>query len=224
MAQALGVTFQGAATPLVGGRLKDVVGIDVRTRAVQEDVELLVLSDVDNPLTGADGAAMTYAPQKGASEEQARELDLALLHLAKLTGDAGFERGDGAAGGLGYGLRVFAGARIESGIEFVLDTVGFDARLENCALVITGEGRLDGQSARGKVVAGVCRRCRARRIPVIALAGAIGAGASTLYDQGMTGFFSLCDGPISEHEAMKRGFELLEALAYNICRSIFSSR
>lgn len=153
--KASGVAVGGteaAATPILGGDLTDVTRIDLGGRDQRlESVELVALADVDNPLTGSEGAAFVYAPQKGASEHEVRELDTALTHLASLAGDVGDHAGDGAAGGLGYGLRVFAGAKHQSGIEFVLTAAGFDERLRDCDLVLTGEGRLDGQSRRGKV-------------------------------------------------------------------------
>jgi glycerate kinase len=219
MAQALGVAFEGVGTPVMGGQLANVRRIDAERRdPLLAGIELTALTDVDNPLTGRDGAARTYGPQKGASELEVCQLDAALAHLATLTGDAGTHPGDGAAGGLGYGLRVFLGAQLQSGIDFVLDAARFDEKLKGCDLVLTGEGRLDGQSSRGKVIAGVSRRCKAQRVPAVALVGSVGPGAPAILDEGLTAYFSLCDGPMHESDAKERAAPLLETLAYNVVR------
>ncbi len=220
MAQALGVVIDGVDVPAVGGRLGDARRIDSRGRAPElSEIEVLTLTDVDNPLTGPEGAAHVYGAQKGATETERFALDAALAHFAALAGDAGTEPGDGAAGGLGYGLRRFAGARRLSGIDHVLDAVQFEAKLRGCDLVLTGEGRLDAQSARGKVVSGVCRRCRSHGVPVIALVGAIGSGAGSLEDAGLTAYFSACERPMTEQDAMASAKSLLEGLARNVVRA-----
>ena len=221
MAEKLGVVFDGAGAPLTGGRLGLLGAVDTSARDPRlAGIRLRALTDVDNPLTGAEGAARTYGPQKGATESDVAVLDEALLHLARLVGDPGVSPGDGAAGGLGYGLRVLLGGTLSSGIDFVLDECGFDESVEGCDLVLIGEGRLDAQTAHGKVVAGVSARCRARGVPVIALVGAIGADADveTLRERGLTAAFSLCSGPLSEKDAMARAPALLAALAGNVLR------
>ena len=221
MAQALGVRFGGAPQPITGGALRTLAGLEapaVRTPRL-EGVEILALTDVDNPLTGPEGAARVYGPQKGAGEAEVSSLDAGLRRLADLAGDPGIAAGDGAAGGLGYGLRVFAGARITSGVQFLLDAVSFDRRLEDCDLVLTGEGRLDAQSARGKVVAGVSGRCKARGIPAVALVGAIGPGVAALEELGLRAYFSLTEGPTTEQDARAHAAPLLARLAEDFVRS-----
>ncbi len=217
MAQALGVAFDGIPSPAAGGDLLGLRRIDVTHRDPRLK-DVIVLHDVTNPLTGADGATRVYGPQKGATEDQVRELDAALTHLTNVVGDPGTCAGDGAAGGLGYGLRVFAGARLASGIDYVLDAVRFDEALLGCDLVLTGEGRLDASSARGKVAGGIARRCREHGVPVVALAGAVGDGAESVFAQGLTACFSLCDAPITATAAMERAASLLEKLAENVTR------
>jgi glycerate kinase len=220
MAARLGVVFHGVGARPTGGDLDGIRSIDVRALDPRlASVELVALTDVDNPLTGPHGAATVYGPQKGATADDIARLERGLVHLSRMAKDPGLTPGDGAAGGLGYGLRVFLGARLESGIHFVLERVAFDAKLEGVDLVLTGEGRLDAQTARGKVVAGVVKRCRARGAPVVALAGAIGPGAEELCELGLTAYFSLCDGPMSEREAMTRAPSLLEALTSNLLRA-----
>jgi glycerate kinase len=143
------------------------------------EVEVLVASDVDNPLTGAQGASAVFGPQKGATAEIVAELDAALAHFAdkveaSLGRAARDEPGAGAAGGLGFGLMMFCDAVLRPGIELSLDALGADRALERADLVITGEGRIDEQSLRGKAPVGVARRARRFGVPVVAVAGAIG--------------------------------------------------
>jgi glycerate kinase len=220
MAQALGVRFERAPLPITGGALNTIERITrpvARVPALAE-VEIVALADVDNPLTGPDGSAHVYGPQKGATAAEVSLLDAGLRRLAERTGDPGIQPGDGAAGGLGFGLRVFAGARVTRGVELVLDAVSFDRRLEGCDVVLTGEGRLDAQSARGKVVAGVSGRCKARRIPAVALVGAIGPGAEVLRELGLTAFFSLVSDRRGAVEARENAAALLADLAESVVR------
>jgi glycerate 2-kinase len=183
LAQALGVRLLdvGGARLGQGGaelaRLErvDLSGIDRRIR----EVEVLVASDVDNPLTGEDGATAVFGPQKGASSEAVAELDAALAHFADKVEEAvgrtaRDEPGAGAAGGLGFGLMMFCDASVRPGIELSLDAVGADAALETADLVITGEGRIDAQTPRGKAPVGVARRAQRFGVPVVAVAGSVG--------------------------------------------------
>ncbi len=218
LAQALGVFLSGVGTPARARELASIRRVELGARdPVLAGVELIALCDVDNPLGGAEGAARVYGPQKGATETDIVALEAGFGHLSELMADAGHEPGDGAAGGLGYGLRVFAGARLVRGVEFVLDAVRFDVRLDASDLVLTGEGRLDAQSARGKVVTGVARRCRERGVPAIALAGAIERG-SALDALGLAAANSLTDGGVQEAVAKERAAELLEVLAEDVMR------
>jgi glycerate kinase len=219
MAQALGARFVGGATPMTGGRLEGVRAVDTTTLDPRlSNADILAASDVVNPLTGENGAALVYAPQKGASPAVARQLDEALLHLSKLVGDPGTTTGDGAGGGLGYGLRVFAGARPVRGATLILDAARFDERVADATLVITGEGRLDAQSARGKVVSAVCERAARAGVPVIALAGSVDASPGQLAELGLSAAHSLTSGAFTDVEAKARAAELLEALAERVVR------
>jgi glycerate kinase len=180
MASALGARFLDARRdPLgEGGRaLLDLATIDLSDLDPRvAAVGVTVLTDVDSPLTGARGASVIFGPQKGASPDQVRLLDRALLHLAAVVHrdlgvDLKDEPGAGAAGGLGFGLMAFCGAHVRPGIDVVMDVVGFRERLEATELVITGEGSLDEQSLRGKVVAGVLREAQDAGRPAAILAG-----------------------------------------------------
>jgi len=178
-AAALGVVFKdkdGQAFIPVGGTLEQIAAIDL-TAAQQKlaGVQIRIMCDVDNPLWGENGAAYIFGPQKGADAEKVRLLDRGLRVLGGLLEELrpGVETmpGAGAAGGMGAGMCAMLGAELVSGIDGVLDTVGFDDLLEGCDMVFTGEGRIDGQSLRGKVVFGICRRAKAAGVPVCAVVG-----------------------------------------------------
>jgi glycerate kinase len=181
MAQALGYRFTdciGAELPrgLGGGDLTRVAGIDASRAVDLGHVHIEAACDVTNPLCGPGGAAHVYAPQKGADRNVVARLDAALSHFAGLVErELGFDvcdvPGAGAAGGLGAGALAFLGATLRSGIEMVLDTLRFDELLAGADIVITGEGRIDAQSAMGKVVSGVLARTKRAGVRTIALAG-----------------------------------------------------
>jgi glycerate kinase len=170
MAQALDGRFldeQGRQIAPGGAGLMDLDRIDIGplARLVGGRVRFVAASDVDNPLCGPKGASAVYGPQKGASPDDVLVLDRALAHLAAVVyRDLGIdlkdEPGAGAAGGLGFGLMAFQGARLRPGVEVVMDAVGFRERLARADLVITGEGRFDAQSLAGKTVEGVLRAAK----------------------------------------------------------------
>lgn len=175
-ASALGVLFTDengkAVEPNGNGAARvqhiDISGLDSRIA----QTEITVLCDVENPLYGENGAACVYAPQKGADSEKVLFLDSALRNLeaavkANLSLDFACEKGSGAAGGMGYGLRAFLGAKLNSGAETVLDLCGFDERVEKADVIITGEGRLDSQSLMGKVLSEVVRRAGDKPVAVV---------------------------------------------------------
>lgn len=219
MAQALGAKFYdrfGKELETGGVALEklekiDISGLDPRLR----QVETLVACDVNNPLTGENGAAYVYGPQKGATPEMVEQLDRALQNYARvIKKDLGLEvneiPGSGAAGGLGAGLITFLGAELRSGIELVLDALKIDQYLPGTDLLITGEGKLDGQSAHGKAPVGVARRAAKYNVPVIALAGSLEGDLDVFHREGITACFAVADGPLSLEESISRGPELLE--------------
>ncbi len=180
MAQALGVVFldaRGRPVGRGGAALLDVATVDVRTldRAVAR-TRVVAAVDVDNPLVGPRGAAAVFGPQKGAGPDDVSLLEGALAHLAAVVErDLGIDvrdlPGAGAAGGLGAGLVAFLGARLHRGTRIVMEAVGFDPRLEQADVVVTGEGRLDASSLRGKVVGAVLERARIATTPTVIIAG-----------------------------------------------------
>ena len=198
-AAALGVRFydaDGQSFVPVGDTLGRIARIDTaEAEALLRSVEITVMCDVTNPLYGPTGAAYVFAPQKGADAEKVKSLDAGLRHFGDVIRsqyglDVSAMPGAGAAGGMGAGCVALLGGTIQSGIDAVLDVTGFDRQLEGADLVITGEGRIDSQSADGKVISGVARRTRAKGIPLIAIAGGIADSAVAVYDIGVSAMFS----------------------------------
>ena len=198
-AAALGVRFYDAAGQSfvpVGDTLGRIARIDTaKADELLRSVEITVMCDVTNPLYGPTGAAYVFAPQKGADAEKVKSLDAGLRHFGDVIRsqyglDVSAMPGAGAAGGMGAGCVALLGGMIQSGIDAVLDVTGFDRQLEGADLVITGEGRIDSQSADGKVISGVARRTKAKGIPLIAIAGGIADSAGAVYDIGVSAMFS----------------------------------
>jgi glycerate kinase len=218
--QALGLRFAGGTCPMTGSALLQIRGLDRSQRDPRLDgVELVVACDVDNPLLGPQGAAAVYAPQKGATCEQVRLLEQGLARLAALADSSLPERpGAGAAGGLAFGLAAFCGARLATGIDLVLELVRFEQRLEGCDLVLTGEGKLDAQSLRGKVVAGVARQARARGVPAVAIVGSAESGADGLLRAGLSAYLPMQNGAVSKAQALAEAPRLVAELAAHVAR------
>ena len=198
-AAALGVGFldaDGQSFVPVGDTLGRIARIDTaKADELLRSVEITVMCDVTNPLYGPTGAAYVFAPQKGADAEKVKSLDAGLRHFGDVIRsqyglDVSAMPGAGAAGGMGAGCVALLGGTIQSGIDAVLDVTGFDRQLEGADLVITGEGRIDSQSADGKVISGVARRTKAKGVPLIAIAGGIADSAGAVYDIGVSAMFS----------------------------------
>ena len=200
MAHALGVRFyktSGEAFRPTGGTLHLIDKIDAsQAESLLRNVEVTAMCDIDNPLYGPTGAAFVFGPQKGADKEQILFLDEGLKNLARvilksLGKDVSQLPGSGAAGGMGAGVAAFLNGSLRSGIQTVLDTVGFDELIKDADLIFTGEGKIDGQSLRGKVVIGVAERAKAQGIPVIAIVGDVGDDAQGAYERGVSAIFSI---------------------------------
>jgi len=179
--------------------------------------------DVSNPLCGEQGCSAIYGPQKGGTEEMVEALDSALgrfkeISALKLGRDYSACPGSGAAGGLGFALLAYCRAEFSSGIDLVLDVCGFEKALQNADLVITGEGRIDAQSARGKVLNGIGLRAKKLGVPVIAIGGSVCAGSEALLACGITAMFSIANGPLTLDDAMQNGQFLIEQISKNIMR------
>lgn len=232
-AAALGAKFtraDGAAFVPTGGTLGEIAALDVSPVAqALQGMELTAMCDIDNPLYGEAGAAAVFAPQKGADEAMVARLDAGLRHLGQVAArclgrDFSHLPGAGAAGGLGFGMAAFCGAQLRMGIDAVLDAVGFDSLLPGTDMVFTGEGKIDSQSARGKVVSGVAARCRKAGVPVVAVVGQIGQGFEEMYQQGLTAVFSINRAAQPFAESRFHAGENLALTMENIARLLAAGR
>jgi glycerate kinase len=227
LARALGVKFLDARNrelPEGGGALAklariDLTGLDARLKSTA----ISVACDVDNPLCGPRGAARVYGPQKGATPAMVRRLETGLKRLAAvIQRDAGVSvahlPGAGAAGGLGAGLVALLGARLRPGADLVTQAIGLESKLAGCDLIITGEGRLDGQTACGKAPAGVARVARRLGIPVIAICGSLGPDAGRVRAIGIEAWFSSLEEPVPEADLPRRAPGRLERCAEQVGR------
>ena len=232
-AAALGAKFtraDGAAFVPTGGTLGEIAALDVSPVAqALQGMELTAMCDIDNPLYGEAGAAAVFAPQKGADAAMVARLDAGLRHLGQVSArclgrDFSHLPGTGAAGGLGFGMAAFCGAQLRMGIDAVLDAVGFDSLLPGTDMVFTGEGKIDSQSARGKVVSGVAARCRKAGVPVVAVVGQIGQGFEEMYQQGLTAVFSINRAAQPFAESRFHAGENLALTMENIARLLAAGR
>jgi glycerate kinase len=227
LARALGARFlddhdrelPGNAAALQHIRRIDLERLDPRLAGAHIDV----ICDVDNPLLGATGTARVFAPQKGASPTQVEAIEAGLENLANLVEqqlgrNIRTLHGGGAAGGLGAGMVVFLQAVLRPGAALVLELTGLEAALEGAGLVLTAEGRLDGQTAHGKAPAAVAALASRHGIPCIALAGSLGPDLQALHARGITACFSLCPGPLDLDAAMQQAAPLLTRACEQVVR------
>ena len=214
MLQALGFRFLDRNGNLLGtgGRvMSEVVSID--TSAVHpalKEAHFTIACDVENPFCGPDGAAYIFAPQKGADPDMVKELDAGMRSLAQVirsvTGkEIADYPGAGAAGGMGGGFLAFLNAELKPGIRLMLDALDFEEKVKGADLVITGEGRVDGQTAMGKVPSGIQKEAQKQNIPVIVIAGSI-EDTEKMNRAGFQGVFSITPGPVSLEKAMEPEF------------------
>lgn len=232
MAQALGFTFINAdrapvsARWITGGDLARIHTIIPPTQPPLAGITLEVACDVDNPLTGDTGAAAVYGPQKGATPDQVRSLDTGLRHVAalwrsQLHRDVEKVPGAGAAGGLGGGLLAFCGAKLRPGVALVLEAIAFERRLDGCDLCLTGEGRFDSQTMRGKACLGVAEAAARQRVPTVALVGSLEG------DERPAGLFAAVRliGPgLRAEESIRRAPVLLEEATHRLVKERRESR
>lgn len=197
---ACGITFydkDGNAFTPTGATLKNVAKIDYSNKNPAFDgVEIITMCDIDNPPFGKTGASYVFAPQKGADEAMVRALDDGVRHIteiiAKTTGeDLSSLSGGGAAGAMGAGMVAFFGSSLKMGINAVLEAVNFDEIIKDADVIFTGEGKIDGQSLRGKVVIGVARSAKKQNKPVIAIVGGADGDLTPAYQEGVTAVFTI---------------------------------
>lgn len=227
MLRALGMTLlDDTGTVLPSGpeallRLAhiDVSGLDARLQTV----DMVVATDVRNPLCGSNGASAIFGPQKGATPEMVQMLDQALAKLATITAqttgtDRQHDPGAGAAGGLGFAAMAWMGAKTRPGVEVVAELAKLEQAIAGADLVFTGEGRMDAQTLQGKTPWGVMQIAKSHQVPVIALAGSLGDGYQALYEAGLTAAFSLANGPMDLALAFKQAANLLQARSTDVMR------
>jgi glycerate kinase len=236
MAQALGYRFldENRCELGKGGKhLLRVAHIDAgEVHPKVDSIEIDVASDVDNPLTGKQGAAFVYSPQKGATTEMVRQLDRGLSNFAGvIKKDLGKDikklKGAGAAGGLGAGLAAFAGAKLRPGVEIVIEATGLEDKIKGSDLVITGEGAMDIQTFYGKSAFGVARLAAVYGIPVITINGSVLAArgdADRKNSQLFAGNFSIINKPMKVEEAISSAAVLLERQAFELMNFYFKIR
>ncbi|WP_328306519.1 glycerate kinase [Actinomycetospora sp. NBC_00405] len=223
MLAALGAVARdavGDALPDGGGALARAARLDglADVRARFEGVDLVVAADVDHVLTGPEGAAAVFGPQKGADEETVAALDAALTAWAEVLGDGLADRpGSGAAGGLGVALAAL-GARRVAGGELVREVAGLDEALARADLVVTGEGRLDAQSLHGKLVSVVAARAREQGVPCIALAGQVDMSTGEALEAGLEGVYSVAADAGSVEAALAEPAARLADLAEGVAK------
>jgi glycerate kinase len=229
MATALGAKLldqNGNAISFGGGSLNSLYSIDVSEFDSRlKECNIVAACDVDNPLCGERGASYIFGPQKGANEKMVKALDENLEHYAKLVNKfLGISikdyPGAGAAGGLGGGLLAFLKAKLQPGVDIVIQSTALEEKLKTADLVITGEGMIDYQTQFGKTPYGVAKVAKKYDIPVIAIAGGIGADAEQLYSKGFDSIFSIVDKPMTLEEAIENSDILVQKTAERIMRVI----
>ncbi|KIL40105.1 glycerate kinase [Gordoniibacillus kamchatkensis] len=203
------------------GRLAHIRTSGLDSRLVESS--FVVACDVDNPFVGPSGASEVFGPQKGASPDMVRELDEGLRRFADVieqTRGISIHNmpGTGAAGGLSGGIVAFMNGKLESGVSIVIRETGLEAAIAKADLVITGEGQVDFQTARGKTPCGVAHVARSYNVPVVILAGSVGKGIESLYEHGVSAVLSIVNRPMTLDEAMAQAGPLLEQAAEQAIR------
>ncbi|QQZ08424.1 glycerate kinase [Heyndrickxia vini] len=229
MAQALGAKLlnnQKEQISFGGGALSDLKTIDISQMDPRlSNIQFIVACDVDNPLTGANGASAIFGPQKGATQEMVTRLDKSLTHFAdiikkELHKNVDSVPGAGAAGGMGAGMLAFFNAELKRGIDIITQTLKLETHLEGAELVITGEGKIDGQTIFGKTPIGVAKLAKKKGIPVIGIAGYIEDKNGRVREEGIDALFSIVPGATSLEDAMTNAYEYLKNCSENIASVI----
>lgn len=229
---ALGVKFfdkNGNLLKGTGEDLEKVADIDITNlHSGAKDAKFTVMCDVNNPLTGENGATYIFGAQKGADCDMQKRLESGMKNYAsvikeKLGISCENLSGGGAAGGLGAALLVFLNAEMKSGIETLLDLINFDELVKKADVIITGEGRMDGQSVCGKVASGVGLRAKKAGKPAFAIVGSIGDGAEKIFDSGISSVLPTVNSPMTLDSAIKNAESLYESAAERLFRIIRAS-
>ena len=232
MLAAMGVSFldkEGRTVDPCGKTLKSIDKIDPTSMfSSLKNISFTIICDVDNPFCGENGAAYVFAPQKGASSDEVRELDEGLCHYRELIlrqfgKDINLQAGAGAAGGMAGGLLPFLNVKLMPGSPTVLRLLGFENVIKEASLVVTGEGKVDRQTCMGKALQGILDLSKKHQIPVVAIGGAVEA-VDELNKRGFTAVFSIQSGPVSLDKSMNKEYTLahLSQTVNQILRLFFS--
>ena len=225
MLEALGVEFRDKLGQLLSGngenlgKIKKIITLNCR---VDKDIEIIVISDVDNLLLGETGAARVFGPQKGASQLMVEQLEANLTHYANIIKETfqidvtGF-KGGGAAGGISVAFSTFLNAKIMSGADFILDIIDIDKQIAWANLLITGEGMIDNQTLMNKAPYAVAMRAKKQNKPVIAIAGSVSLNNNGLFN----GLFSILNKPMNLDEAMQKASELTYFSSHELAQLIY---
>lgn len=227
MARALGFEFLDNDDKELLGKgadlthLSRIVGHEKNAHKLSK-ISFSVICDVKNPLLGPNGAAKVYAGQKGASDEEIIILNTGLQNLAKIAGKENLAdtEGAGAAGGMGFGAMVFLNATLHRGIDLIMQLTQFENQIKSFDLIITGEGKIDGQTAQGKLVQGITSIAAKHHKPVIALCGTLEASPAEISSIGLQAAFSISTIPQTLELALKNTAINLESTAFNIARIV----
>jgi glycerate 2-kinase len=231
MLQALGVRFlnhAGESIQVCGGNLELVKSMDLSELDPRlADTEILIASDVNNPLCGPSGASYIFGPQKGAMPEMVKQLDQNFGYFADVVAgqfgrDYRHVAGAGAAGGLGFGLMAFTAASIRSGVELMIEQVQLNEKIAQADYVLTGEGKIDSQTSLGKTPFGVAQLARQFNKPVIAFAGLIGEGIEDLFESGFSQIIGINPPDCPLEEALKNAEMNLEKAVAEIVKNLLT--
>lgn len=233
MLQALGAKLlndQGEGVQYGGGNLGEIATIDLSTFDARiATCNVLIASDVQNPLIGIDGASHIFGPQKGAKEEMVKQLDQRMAHWAnkveEVTGIALHDLpGAGAAGGIGGAFMAFFPSTIKRGIDVVLNSIDFGTYVKDAVLVLTGEGQVDGQTASGKAPLGVAQAAKEFGVPTIIVTGSVGDGIESLYEHGVVSVHSIIHKPMTLEQSLENAAMLIEMSTEQIVRSFLNGK
>lgn len=228
-AAAIGINFfneNGDNFIPTGGTTNKIKCIDVSNKSkLLKGIEIITMCDVDNPMYGPTGAAQIFGTQKGANSEEISFLDKGIKHLSEiikkdLNQDLSEIPGTGAAGAMGAGMIAFFNSKLKMGIEVILDIVNFDSIISDADMIFTGEGKLDQQSLRGKVVIGVAKRAKKQNVPVIVITGGVDDDINKSYDLGVTSIFSINKLPEAFEISRFKSVENITFTIDNILRLI----
>jgi glycerate kinase len=230
MAAALGYRFldkAGKEVKSTGSNMIDIHTVERPEKMILKGIRIVVASDVTNFLTGQNGAANIFAPQKGATPEMVIQLEEGALHLAKVVQtDFGINildiAGGGAAGGLGAGCVAFLSAELVNGAELVFTYSQAESQIKEADIVITGEGKIDQQSLHGKLLYSISVLCKKHQKPLVALCGTLDVTPQELEEAGVTAAFSIVDKPMSPEESYRNAAVLLEQTAYYTGRMLLA--